>query len=159
MNASAIRLRLAAASCDIVIPSSRATSRTPSSGRPASSSVRTRFAASRSLLGEGGGVVVGERHAERAPCALEELAVEPGALGDLGRGQLLAAAAEDALDRQQREPVLVDRGAQLVELDAVVGELCEQLQPRLARLALEALEQALGLEIDLAHREPILPAS
>ena len=48
MKASAIRRRLAAASCDIVIPSRRAISSTPSSGRPASTSCCTRLAASMS---------------------------------------------------------------------------------------------------------------
>ncbi len=43
-----------------------------------------------------------------------------------------------ALDRQQRQPSLGDGGAQLLERDAVVGELAEQAQARLARSALEA---------------------
>ncbi len=81
----------------------------------------------------------------------EELARQARPLGDLAGGEALAAAVEHALDRQQREPVLVDRASQLLERDSVVGELGEQPQPCLACLAARPLEQPLGIEIDLGH--------
>jgi hypothetical protein len=42
--------------------------------------------------------------------------------------------AERLLDRQQREPVLLDRALELVDRGAAVVELAEQLEPRLAGL-------------------------
>ena len=59
--------------------------------------------------------VVGRRHPERPPLAAQELLVDPRPLGDLGGGEPLLPAAEHPLHRQQRQPVLRDRGAQLVE--------------------------------------------
>ena len=51
------------------------------------------------------------------------------------------AAAEDPLDGQQGEPVLLDRGLQLLEREALVRELLEQLLARGAVVALESVEQ------------------
>ena len=51
------------------------------------------------------------------------------------------------LHRQQREPVLLRRPAQRVDADAGVVQLLQQLQARLAGLALQSLQQPLGREI------------
>ena len=72
----------------------------------------------------------------------------PGDLGDLARRVAGPVAGERPLDRQQRQPAGVDRFAQLLERDAFAGQLLEQLQPRLAGLALDAVEQPLCLEVD-----------
>src|SRR5205814_2982801 len=55
------------------------------------------------------------------------------------------------LDRQQRQAVLLGRLLQVLERHAGVGQLLEQVDARLALFPIEALEQALRLEVDLAH--------
>ena len=81
----------------------------------------------------------------------------PAALGDLGGRQSLPVSREDEVDRDQREAAVGDRAAELVEGDAALVEVGEQLQPAVALLALEPVEQALVLEVDVvAHPAPSL---
>ena len=124
----------------------------PSSGHPALAEPANALGRLDVELGVHRGVVARRRHPERPPLAAQELLVDPRPLGDLGGREPLLAAPEHPLHRQQRQAVLRDRGAQLVEGDAVVGELGEQPQPRLPRLALQPVEQPLRLEVDLSHR-------
>ena len=79
----------------------------------------------------------------------EGLDGDPRFVGDLLRRVAAIVAAQDPFDRQQHEAVVLDRVAELLERHAVVGELGQQLEAGLACLPVEALEQALGFEIDL----------
>ena len=65
---------------------------------------------------------------------------------------MLGARVEHSLDRQQHEPVLLDRLPQLLERDAGIRQFLQQRQASLARVPLEALEQPLRLEVDAGHR-------
>jgi hypothetical protein len=71
--------------------------------------------------------LVGIRHreAERAPLRLEELEVEAGLVADLAC-RVANVRADQPLDGQQCQPVLGDRLAELLELDAVAVQLVEQ---------------------------------
>ena len=139
--------REAAANCDIATAIVRPISAIESGSSPESSSAFCRWAASRSSLlmafsSESGIAAPIERH-----CRCEHLEGHARALGDLA-GAEARLAGEHALDREDGEPALGDRGAQILEPDPVVDEPLEQRQPALAVLALEALEQALALEVD-----------
>ncbi len=103
-------------------------------------------------------VVLRDRRSERLQQAGEEFGLEARFLSYLRRAVAMRVLLEHPLDRQQHEPVLLDRLLQLLERNALVGELLQQRQPRLARLPLQVAEQALGLEIDLGHR-PILESA
>jgi len=74
---------------------------------------------------------------ERPPLRLEEVEVETALLGDLARG-VLSLGAQQPLDGQQREPLVLDRVAQVLHRHAVVVELVEQRTPRLARRVVRA---------------------
>ncbi len=63
---------------------------------------------------------------------------------------------QQLLHRQQRQPLLGDRPAELGELDAVLGELRQQTLAGRAGVALEALEQSLRLEVGHIHRPGIV---
>ncbi|MDQ6804756.1 MAG: hypothetical protein M3065_07265 [Actinomycetota bacterium] len=69
---------------------------------------------------------------------------EARALFDLPGG---VVGAEDALHGQQREPVLGDRGPQLIEADTVGLEPLEQIEASLPLLALEAVQQPGRFEV------------
>ena len=152
MNVSTIRVRFAAASWLIVIPSTRETSRIPSSGRPPSRRAATRARrlevaarcrpSRRRAAARARATATGDREAREAappsrrsrrPCSA---ASPPPSTRSTGS----SASRSSSTAR-----------AQLLERDAVVGELGEQAQASLALLAVEAVEQALGLEVDLAH--------
>ena len=64
---------------------------------------------------------------------------------------MLRARIEDPLDGKQHEAVLLDRPLQFLERYALIGELVEQGQPRLARLPSEVAEQPFGLEVHAGH--------
>ena len=86
--------------------------------------------------------LVGSRHREpeRPSLGLEELEVEPALLGDLAR-RVARLGRQQALHGQQREPLLRDRAAQLLERHAVGVQPLEQRDPRLACLGVAAFEE------------------
>ena len=71
----------------------------------------------------------GVRKAEHPPQASEHLGREPGALLHLGRR---SASAQDPLDGEQGQAILGHRGAQLLETEALLRQMLEQLSARLA---------------------------
>ncbi len=99
-------------------------------------------------VGELRRVRVRGRQPERLALADQELDLDPGLLGHLVGRVARPVALEQALGGQQGEAVLLDGVTQLVERDAVLGELAEQLAARLPGLAARSLEQPLGLEVD-----------
>ena len=73
----------------------------------------------------------------------------PRLLGQLALGVARLLGGEHALERQQREPALLGRLAQLLEREAVLLERAQQVEPRLpGRLVGQPVEQALGFEVD-----------
>src|SRR5262249_46717356 len=72
-------------------------------------------------------------------------------LGDLAQAQA-APGAEDALRADEREPILAHRRLELLERRAVGVQALEQLDPRLARGAVRAVEQAEGREVGSVRR-------
>ena len=116
--------------------------------------VEARLAQLRRLLG-GGEVVLAvdplprrrDRQPERAARGLQELDVDAGALGDLGL-RVAILGAEQALDRHQREPLLGDGPAQVLQRHPVLVQLVQQLPPGLASTVVgQVLEQALGFPV------------
>ena len=69
------------------------------------------------------------RHAERAGSLVGEVGVEARLLRELLARVELSLAGEHALDRQQRQPVLRGRLAQLLEAEALLLEALQQLEP------------------------------
>jgi hypothetical protein len=92
-------------------------------------------------------VGVGPRQAERLALAGDEVDREPDLLGQVVR-RVLRLPAQRLLDGQQGQPVLVARRAQVLEGEPVAVELLQQLEPRRARVAVDALQQPLALEVD-----------
>ncbi len=75
--------------------------------------------------------------------------VHAGDLGHLARRVAGAVASQRPLDREQGEAPGGDRLAQLRHRDPLGCQLLEQGKAGPARLALDALQQALGVEVDL----------
>ena len=100
------------------------------------------------VLGVGRLVGIGSGQAESLTLAPQELEVDPGELGDLPGRIAPPATLEQALDGEQRQPVLRDRSAELLQPDSIGGQLREQLEPCLAIPPPGSLEQALGFEVD-----------
>ena len=98
-------------------------------------------------LGEVALVGVGVGDAQGGGRPLQDVELEARDLGDLPRRVARPVAGQGTLDGQQGETGRLDRVAQLLERDAFALEALEQLEPGLARLALDALEQALGREV------------
>ena len=90
--------------------------------------------------------LVGPRHrqAQHAPLVLEEVQVEAALLGDLAR-RVMRLRGQQPVDRQQREPLLGDRAAKLLDRHAVGVQLVEQRAARLARAAVDACRAVLPL--------------
>ena len=86
-------------------------------------------------------------HAERSLIALEEGGIETRASADLLRREPRPGRRVDAFDRQHRQAVLGNGRLQLIERDAVRGQLRKQVTAGFTRLALEPLEQPLRLEV------------
>ena len=84
--------------------------------------------------------------------ALGERVGQPGRERPVGEG-VPAPAGEQPLDRQQRQPSGLGRGAQLVQRAAVGVEPSQQPQARLALGALQPVEQTRRLELALVHRQ------
>ena len=79
--------------------------------------------------------------------------VEAGFLGELLARVQLALAGEHALHRQQRQPVVGSRLAQLLEAESLLLEAAQELEAGVA--VARAVEQALGFEVDRhAHIVP-----
>ena len=93
-----------------------------------------------------------DRSSKRLQQLAEEPRLEAGDLGDLGGAETLRAGCEDPVDRQQNEPVLVDRLLELFQRHSGLLQVPEERQARLARLPRQVAEQPLGLEVDLRHR-------
>ena len=92
-------------------------------------------------------------HAEGARRLVEEVLVEAGLRGELLARVQLALAGEHALHRQQRQPVMGGRLAQLLEAESLLLEAAQQLEAGVA--VARAVEQALGFEVDRhAHIVP-----
>src|SRR6185295_14000129 len=68
-----------------------------------------------------------EREPARAPDRLERVEVDAGLLGDLLR-RVQRGAAQRALCRQERQPALLDRRAELLDLAAVGVQRLQQSQ-------------------------------
>jgi hypothetical protein len=96
-------------------------------------------------------VGVGTRQPQRLPLPREELDGQVDLLGQLP-GRVLGLAAQRELDRQQGEVAPFDRALQLVERDVLVVQLLQELEPGAPLVALEPLEQALRLEVDVRDR-------
>ena len=92
------------------------------------------------------GVEVGDRQPVRAAQRHEELRADADALADLARGEARLGAHRALGPDEQQAPVAAG-GAQVLERHALGLELLEQLQARLARGALEPVEQAFGGEV------------
>ena len=151
MKTSPITSRLVVASCDMPIPMMREISSSPSSGSPESRNSLARFAASRSALVCHLRVGIEPRQAQCAGEPLEEIELEPRQLGDLPAAVALALRLEHQLGGKQGESSLRDGLLQLLKRHPGLGQVAQQREPRLARLAVQLLEQALGLEVDLCH--------
>lgn len=93
-------------------------------------------------------VGVRARQPERLALPDEEIDRQVDLLGEVARG-VLRLAAQGELDREEGQVAALDGALQLVQLDALVVQLLQQLEPRLALVPLDALEQPLGLEVDL----------
>ena len=99
-------------------------------------------------LGQGSFVGVRIGDAERRRGALHQVEVDAGDLGHLARRIAGAIAGQGPLDREQGEAPGGDRLAQLLHRDALGRQLLEQRKAGPAGLALDALQQALGVEVD-----------
>ena len=122
------------------------------------------------LVGVDARVGVRHREAERLAELGQVLDVEARLLGDLAL-RVVRAAGQEALDRQQHEPVLLHRLAQLVDARALVVEVVEQLAAGVALpLVLEPLEQPFGFPVhgpgklqgavllgEQVHQQPVAP--
>ena len=95
------------------------------------------------------GVDVRHGHALRAAQRHEELRIHADALSDLPR-RVARLAAHGALGADEQQPPVAAGGAQVVERHPLGLQLLEELQARLARGAIEPVEQAFGVEVD-AH--------
>ena len=103
------------------------------------------------LLGEHARVGIGDREAERLPVGGELLELEAGLLREVALA-VLRLTGQEALDREQHEPILLDRLAQLVDAAALLVEVVEQLAAGRARIVvLESFEQPLGFPV---HGDP-----
>ena len=91
----------------------------------------------------------GTGHALRAAQRHEELRIDADALSDLPR-RVARLAAHGALGADEQQPPVAAGGAQVVERHPLGLQLLEELQARLARGAIEPVEQAFGVEVD-AH--------
>ena len=92
------------------------------------------------------GVHVGHGHSLRAAQGHQELRRQADPLPDLARG-VARLAAHGALGADEQQPAVAAGGPQVGERHALGGELLQQLQSRLARAALEPVEQAFGGEV------------
>src|SRR5204863_5054474 len=86
----------------------------------------------------------------------KQVLVDARQLGELGLGVATPLRLQHALYRQQRQAVLRNRPAKLLERDTVSRELLEELPARLASLPPRSLQQALSLEVD-RHTTPSRP--
>ena len=121
----------------------------PSGGRPASRIALVRIAASRSAVAAHLFVVVAVRNAERGAEAAQQVEVDPGDLGDFAGRVARPVAGDRPLDRHQRQVPGGDRVPKLRQRDPFAAQLFEQPEPRLARLALEVVEEPLGRVVDV----------
>ena len=92
------------------------------------------------------GVDVRHGHALRAAQRDEEVRIHADALADLAR-RVARLAAHGALGADEQQPPVAAGGAQVRERHALGLELLEELQARLARRALESVEQPFGGEV------------
>jgi hypothetical protein len=92
------------------------------------------------------GVDVRHRHPLRAAQGHEELGRHADPLADLAR-RVARLATHRALGADEQQAPVAAGSVQIGELDALGGELLEELQARLARAALEPVEQTLGGEV------------
>ena len=99
-------------------------------------------------LGVDGLVRVGDRQAHRAADGDQEVELRPGLLGDLA-SRVAGAPADHALGGQEHQRAGARGALQIAERYSVGGEVPKQRLPLGALLALQAIEQALGDEVDL----------
>ena len=88
------------------------------------------------------------RKPQRHPVAPQDALVHADLLGDVGGGVSRPLPLEDTLHGEERQPVLLDGPPQILERDAVAGQVLEQLLTRLAGLAARPVQQSLALEVD-----------
>ena len=92
-------------------------------------------------------VRVGDREPERAALGLEPVEVETRLVGDVAR-RVARLGGEQAVDGQQREPLLGHRLAQLLDRHAIGLQLVEQRAPRVTGgVVRQALEQSFRFPI------------
>ena len=98
-------------------------------------------------LGEDRFVLVRQRQAERPRQTRKKDLVEVRAFCHLAEREARTRWHQLALEWNEREPPLLARLAQLVDWDAARLELLEQSPACVARVAFEAIEQPLCVEI------------
>jgi hypothetical protein len=100
------------------------------------------------VLGQYPLVRVDRRRADGVPSLREDVELEARELAQVALG-VARLFRQDALDRQHRQPALGRGLAQLLEREAGVRERLQQLEAGLSGpLVLQAVEQALSLEVD-----------
>jgi hypothetical protein len=99
-------------------------------------------------IGIDGLVRAGDRQAHRAAHGDQKVELRPGFLGDLA-GRVAGAPADHPLGGEKHERAGGRGALQIAERYSVGGEVPKQRLPLGALLALQAIEQALGGEVDL----------
>ncbi len=95
-------------------------------------------------------IAIRDGQADGLPLALERLDRQAGLGGDVVCA-VLPGAAEHLLHGQHREALLVDRAPQLFDRDPRLVQLLEQVETGRARVAIDPLEEPLGLEVGCGY--------
>ena len=145
-TSSSAAVRRASAVCAIPRPITRTTASCCSWPIPDSRNARAILRRLHVGVRAHDGVDVRHGDALRAPQRHEEVRIHADALSDLPR-RVARLAAHRALGADEEQPPVAAGGAQVRERHPLGLELLEELQARLARGALEPLEEAFGVEV------------